>query len=288
MSPIIYVFQFQHIENVFKFMYYVHVSKHDSITVARNECFDICPFPSEWYHLSHCCLLERLYYKTPFDVHATIKRYMGIYGIDHVRGGMFDTLVLEDITKREIERELNYVNDMAKIWKQEIHHSPKHKNKLLDEFYGNMNEDDHTLFYWMEQWQNIFIHFQKKEKVATKQNLMDVYNLLVSVSPRITHVVEIYKKYSNIELKEPDFFLCCLSDQENMMGIHLLLQKIKNQLCVLEWNDDKMSLCFGANNDNEKFSSLDEFYICQFYEMIFYWVWNRIQEMEFETFRMDE
>lgn len=244
--------------------YFIYSSFTTNHLKIKEECEILYDYPKKHKPLF---VISQFGNKTKMDIQSMVLEYMYIYGIDKVRGGIFQEVVLPESKLNIISEFFDYydldqekllefseelkTNSLVKIeslkkeLKKEID-SLDEKRTLLDTFkyIDKINELD---FFFIEkiQWLKSFVDNKKNDRDIVL--LEDENVIFETIIYYFKHIV---------------FIASCFKDENNYEINQTKLEEIKN-IFQNEITDKTMETI-------------------ELFEMYFYWIYNKIKEYEFD------
>ena len=90
--------------------YYIGKSKRLEVRIRAHFEGQGCAWTQKYPPIS---VVEKIENCDPYDEDKITKKYMGMYGIDNVRGGSYSKICLTDMTKKQLQKEIWGANDQC-------------------------------------------------------------------------------------------------------------------------------------------------------------------------------
>jgi len=254
MEPIVYVILLEGNN------YFIHSSNSVSHSKIKEECKTLFDYPKKHKPL---LVISQYGNKSKMDIHSIVLEYMYIYGIDKVRGGIFQEDVLPESKLSIISEFFDYYDldhtklldfseelkttshDKIESLKQELKKELDfldEKRSLLETFKYIDNECEID-FYFVEkiQW---FKRIVSERRVDLSENEKDIFETVIYYFKHCVFVASCFREEENYEV-----------NQDNLEELQNIFQ----------------------NGITEKTMK-----IVELFEMYFYWIYNKTKEYEFD------
>lgn len=220
------------------------------------------------------------------DINKYVKQYMILYGLDNVRGGNYSDEYLDENTMNFLKKEINtdnfshqeeilkQYNEYKKNLQIDNKFEPEEQEKNLFDYekytilqnkYNTLKKiNDNTNFdtqilnelEWLYRISKESGHFTYREAPENKER----YKKIVSL------IKELRKKYEEIVVER--------YDQQNISPYYVYMKNPEFLFDNFFYHQNKKDRLFLKDEDGEK--------LWELFELLYYTIYNRLQELEFD------
>jgi len=233
----------------------------------------------EYSNISYSHSTQELLDKNPrvflLEIDKFVKQYMILYGMENVRGGTYTEEILDDISLKTLEKELKIIHNFSNpatliqeckqytISQNDYEKQYKKNQNLKTEYDKLCKFKDNSVFEW-----SVLHHLVWLYDVCSNPEYADRSSKenIIKYKKTKNYIKELYDKYVLVsqQRKSPIFgSTIYMKNPEFLFDDYFFHSKKVSGFCLSKEDDAKIS---------------------EWFTVIFYTVYNRIIEMEFELF----
>jgi hypothetical protein len=252
---------------------FVYSSPSENHSQVKMECEMLYGFSKIYKPV---CILNQYWNCEIEDVDKYVKKYMTIVGIDSVRGGSYQDLILPEHCIKTLQSEIDYIrngeenekkiNDFLRANIKDTLTLEKVNAELTSELsqYKETKDILNSLTYFMVDGVQYEFRLSIMEKIQWLQNISgNVETIDEDMKQKYNDILVYLRNIArvNIEWRE-----LCLENNEQLLYPELVFDPIFYKTTKLATENNKQ----------------DAINLCKMYETFLYWILNRIDEYKFD------